>query len=72
MELVRRMSQGSKFLRLQIVAVVHWVVVFLEEGVGRGVSVTGQTVVDMAIVDVTRTVLAAGQSGLSGAQDVMV
>lgn len=41
-------------------------------GLGRGVSVTGQTVVEMAMVDVTNTVLAAGQFGLSGAQDVIV
>lgn len=41
-------------------------------GPGRGVSVTGQTVVEMAMVDVTNTVLAAGQSVLVGAQDVIV
>lgn len=41
-------------------------------GAGRGVSVTGQTVVEMAMVDVTNTVLAAGQFGFSEAQDVTV
>lgn len=41
-------------------------------GLGLGVSVTGQMVVEMAMVDVTNTVLAAGQLGLSAAQDVIV
>lgn len=39
---------------------------------GRGVSVTGHIVVDMAMVDVTSTVLAAGQSGFPRAQEVTV
>lgn len=33
---------------------------------------TGHMVVDMAMVDVTRTVLEAGQFGIPGAQDVIV
>lgn len=66
------MLQGSKLLRLQIVAVVQRVVVCSGGVVGRGVSVTGQTVVNMAMVDVTNTVLAAGHSGLPGEQEIIV
>lgn len=41
-------------------------------GVGVGVSVTGQTVVETAIVDVITTVLLAGQCFTVLAQDVVV
>ena len=66
------MPQDNGFACLHIVDVVRLVVGFSLGGPGRGVSVTGQIVVDTAMVEVTTTVLAAGQSGLPGAQDVTV
>lgn len=41
-------------------------------GVGAGVSVTGQTVVETATVDVTTTVLLAGQCFTVLEQDIIV
>lgn len=53
-----------------MVEVIHDVV--KGAGVGVGVSVTGQTVVETATVDVTTTVLSVGQCLTFGEHDVVV
>ncbi len=60
---------------VKMVEVVHWVVVLDGGGgwvVGTSVLVTGQTVVDTGMVEVTVTVDEAGQSVTVGAHLVMV
>lgn len=59
---------------VKMVDVVHWVVVLDAGGcvVGTSVLVTGQTVVDTGMVEVTVTVDEAGQSVTVGAHLVMV